>query len=121
MCYVTALPLWLTFSLSPILLGIIVNHLQEIPARLSQILSSRFFRFFGMLSYSIYLWQQVFYQYAYKFPGGKMTACLGAVILGALSFYLFENPLRHWINKKWSANPVYRGQAGFPVSTPLKQ
>lgn len=113
MCYLTTLPLWLQFAVSPVLLAIIVNHLHEVPAQVSAILSNRFFRLFGMLSYSIYLWQQIFYQSAYKLPGGKLTACLGAISLGAISFYFLEKPLRHWINNRWSPNPTYNGEEGF--------
>ncbi len=112
-CYVNILPIWLVFAVSPVLLGIAVNHLQEIPQRVADLLSSQFFRLFGLWSYSIYLWQQVFYQYSYKIPGGSLVACILAIGTGVVSFYLFENPLRRWINNRWSATPVYAGDIGF--------
>jgi len=111
LCYANAAPLWLVFSVSPILLAVAVNHLQDMPAFLGSVLSSSVIRHFGMWSYSIYLWQQIFYQYAWAVPGGKFTALLLSVITGLLSYYLLEQPVRKAINNRWSAQPKYRAMA----------
>lgn len=108
MCYAHAAPDWLLFALSPMALGVTVNHLDQLPVIFQKALSNVFIRHLGLWSYSIYLWQQFFFEYSWRIPGGKMTALLLAVAVGVLSYYLLERPARWWVNNKWSANPVYR-------------
>ena len=90
------------------LLALTVNHLADMPAFVLKILSNSVIRFFGLWSYSIYLWQQIFYENAWRFPGGKFTAVLLAIVTGVVSYYFLEQPVRRWINNKWSPNPGYR-------------
>lgn len=68
------------------------------------ILSLRVLTFFGLVSFSIYLWQQPFYILAALHGGqvgGKLAyplmfaAALGA---GLVSYYLVEDPLRRRLN-----------------------
>ena len=98
MCYVEAAPLWLIASVSPVLLALAVNHLDDMPALVKKVLSNRVIRYFGLWSYSIYLWQQLFYENAWRFPGGLYTALILAVLTGVASYYLLEQPVRRWIN-----------------------
>ncbi len=107
-CYIDALPIWLTFTLCPVLLGIAVNHLTESAQTFSSLLMLKPMRQLGIMSYSIYLWQQIFYKLYYALPGGPVTGFVLSIIVGAGSFYIIENPLRHYINRRWSPNPVYR-------------
>jgi len=107
-CYLEVMPIWLTFLIGPIMLGIAVNHLVDSAKPLQQILTFAPLRWFGMLSYSMYLWQQIFYQVIYALPGGAMTGFVLSVVIGACSFYFFENPLRRYINQRWSPTPKYR-------------
>jgi len=108
LCYAEAAPLWLVISVSPMLLALTVNHLADMPVFVLKILSNSVIRFFGLWSYSIYLWQQIFYENAWRFPGGKFTAVLLAIVTGVVSYYFLEQPVRRWINNKWSPNPGYR-------------
>ncbi len=108
MCYVDAAPDWFVFAVSPVVLGIAVNHLDQMPSLLKSIFSNVFIRHLGLWSYSIYLWQQFFFEYSWRIPGGKVTALLLAFAVGVLSYYFLERPVRYWVNRKWSANPVYR-------------
>lgn len=108
LCYANAAPLWLVFSVSPMLLAVAVNHLKDMPAFITSVLSGSVIRHFGMWSYSIYLWQQILYQYAWGIPGGKFTALLLSVITGILSYYIVEQPVRKAINNRWSPQPKYR-------------
>jgi peptidoglycan/LPS O-acetylase OafA/YrhL len=101
-CYVEHFPDWLSFSLAPILLAFTVNHLVDTPKFFQSLLSLKVIRMVGIWSYSIYLWQQVFYRFSYAIPGGAMTGLFLSIIVGILSFYLYENPIRSWINNRWT-------------------
>jgi len=90
---------WAPMLLSPFLLAFTVNHLADSPAAFTGALAFRPLRLLGIWSYSIYIWQQPFYQFSHRFfPGG---AFIGAMTTALLSFYLFENPLRAWMNRNW--------------------
>ena len=108
LCYAQSAPTWLIFTICPVLLAITVNHLERVPEIFSRLLSVTPLRYIGLWSYSVYLWQQFFFEYSWKIPGGPLVAMLLAIAVGAASFYFLENPVRHWINAKWSANPRYR-------------
>jgi len=92
-CYLDFAPIWLTFCLGPVLLGVAVNHLVDAAKP---------------MSYSIYLWQQIFYKLFYALPGKALTGFVLSVVVGACSFYFFENPVRKYINQRWSPKPQYR-------------
>lgn len=102
-CYINAAPQWVTFSLSPILLAIAVNHLRDLRGLTYKVLDWKPLRLLGLYSYSIYLWQQPFYRYHDLLPGGKFSGLVLALLAGYLSFKLFENPVREWINNRWAA------------------
>lgn len=108
LCYAQAAPKWLIFAFSPVLLGIAVNHLDRLPPLVDRLMSAPAIRYMGLWSYSIYLWQQFFFNTSWVYPGGRATAVTLAVLVGIGSFYVIENPVRQWINGRWSSNPRYR-------------
>lgn len=83
----------------PFLLAFAVNHLGQLAAVVRRALAVAPLRLLGIVSYSVYLWQQPFYQFRAQFPPGMALA--GALLAGAASFYLFENPIRSWLNRHW--------------------
>lgn len=107
LCYAKALPIWLVFCVSPILLSIVVNHLDNLPTFLERVFSLKLLRYLGICSYSIYIWQQPFFIYSWAIPIPKPAILLIGVAVGVASYLLFENPIRHHINSRWSNNPVY--------------
>ena len=109
-CYLEFMPIWLTFLACPVLLGVAVNHLADSAKGLEPLLCNWTVRKMGVISFSVYLWQQVFYMYWYALPGGVITGFVASIVVGVASFYLFEDPVRKYINKRWSPNPRYRGQ-----------
>ncbi len=106
--YLDVAPIWLTFLFSPILLGIAINHLTESAKGLEPFLLSWAMRKLGIISFSVYLAQQVFYTFSQMLPGGALTGFVVSILVGAVSFYFFENPVRRCINERWSPNPRYR-------------
>ena len=110
-CYVRAAPIWLTFVVSPVFLGVAVNHLVDAAKSMQRLLMFKPLRWLGILSYSIYLWQQIFYKLYYALPGGAFTGFVLSIAVGAGSFYIFETPLRKAINNRWSKKPRYRSEA----------
>ena len=92
-------------TLSPFLLAFVVNHLTEAPPVVRRILSSAPLRFMGICSYSIYLWQQPFYQYRETLPDMPIEQVLlllfMALGMGIFMFYRIENPIRAYLNRVW--------------------
>jgi peptidoglycan/LPS O-acetylase OafA/YrhL len=58
----------------------------------------------GVLSYSVYLWQQPFYKvHVELYPGSHpLPFLLAAVAIGVASYYLVEQPSRKRLNALWS-------------------
>ncbi|WP_167237006.1 acyltransferase family protein [Massilia genomosp. 1] len=101
-CYSTYAHKELQYTLAPLCLAYSINHLERTPLIIRQLLASRVLQWFGVCSFSLYLWQQPFY---YAVGAGAIShpaGLLGAISLGALSFHLFENPVRLYVNRKWA-------------------
>lgn len=97
--YLYIAPWWAPIVASPFLLAFAVNHLDRLPGGLLSILAAAPLRLLGICSYSLYLWQQPFYEFKQMLPTG--VALLLALGAGATSFFAFENPVRSWLNKHW--------------------
>ncbi len=104
-CYSSTIHWLARWTLAPFLLAFSLNHLNLTPKLFRQILCFQPLRLLGIWSFSIYLWQQPLYFYGTK--GGEPCSLLGislmlvAVSIGAVSFYLIENPTRKYLNEQW--------------------
>lgn len=88
-------------TLTPLLLAFAVNFLDQSPTPMRAALSARPLRWLGICSFSLYLWQQPFFVLK-KYHGQNELLMLGlAVAAGALSYYLFEQPVRQWLGNAW--------------------
>lgn len=102
--YALSTSTFLSYLIPSILLAISVNTLTAAPTAIIKILSNSVLRWFGICSYSIYLWQQAFWfsgRYAKNLPYEEYYYAIGAVmsiLVGAVSFYFFENPMRKWLS-----------------------
>ncbi|OIR07134.1 O-acetyltransferase OatA [mine drainage metagenome] len=79
-----------------VLLALSVNTLHAAPVPVLEFLSGRILRWFGVCSYSIYIWQQPFFflrRYS-SWEYASLAGCIAALVLASASFYLFENPVR---------------------------
>jgi peptidoglycan/LPS O-acetylase OafA/YrhL len=74
-----------------------VNLLPAAPPLLQAALSLRPLRQLGIWSFSLYIWQQPYYQYM---KHGMVSAVL-ALATGIVGFYVLEQPARSWLNRHW--------------------
>jgi len=56
----------------------------------------------GTISYSVYLWQQPFFEAVHAGKIGFIPALLSAVAVGGASYYLWERPVRSYLNATWA-------------------
>lgn len=101
-------------AMSTLLAAYAVNSLAFCGARLRAALATPTLVWFGTLSFSIYLWQQLFY-FLFK-AGSPPLACIAMTIACALmSFKLVENPARDFLNTHWGHKG--RDRVAQPLST----
>lgn len=100
-CYCGIGPWYLEITAVPVLLAFSVNHIADSPRWMITALEWAPLRQLGVLSYSIYLWQQIFKHSQSEFP--FHTAIIAAIVVGCVSYYLFEKPTRTWLNLHWGS------------------
>jgi peptidoglycan/LPS O-acetylase OafA/YrhL len=89
----------LRYSIGTLCFAFAVATIDQAPAWLRQMLSSRPLRQIGLWSFSLYLWQQPFSKLMHYLPRSAMV--VGAIACGLFSFYLVEQPLRRFLNNRW--------------------
>lgn len=90
----------LAYLVVPSMLALSVNLLRHAPACVQRALSAPWLTWFGLCSFSLYLWQQPFFQLHNRFALSPVLALAMAVAAGAASFYWFEQPMRQRI-RNW--------------------
>ncbi len=93
----------LKYTLGTALLSVAVTHFKFAAPWLVRPYRMRWLVLLGVVSYSTYLWQQPFM--ALREHGHGAIFLAGALTVGALSYYLLENPARRWINAHWAGEP----------------
>ena len=89
---------------------------------LGRLLETRLFTYFGRLSYSLYLWQQIFFLHrpetsVLRYVQGWPVNLIGAIVCAMLSYYFVEKPMMRLGHRV--APPVTPGRAdlqGTPVA-----
>lgn len=87
-------------------LALAINAMPAAPRWFLRIFESSWLRRLGVYSFSLYLWQQPFYQ-LYRHSG--MSPLLGLALslaAGWAAFHLIENPARIYLNKMWGNRPA---------------
>ena len=88
----------LKYTLGTLGIAVAVNTLEEAPAWARRFLSTRAVGWVGVISYSLYIWQQPFYYSIDKY-GALPMAAFGCAV-AVLAFYLVENPVRVNLNQR---------------------
>ncbi len=88
----------LKYSLATLGIAVAVNTLEHAPALGRRFLSSRLIGWVGVISYSLYIWQQPFFYSIGRY--GALPLLLFAVAVAVLSFYMIENPVRTRLNQR---------------------
>lgn len=104
---------------APILFAFAVNYASTFPEILKRLLSLKVLRWFGTCSFSIYLWQGPFYDASIENGAPAALCLLGSLIVGALSFYLIENPTRIYLNRKWDERNTTRSAPSTIFTDPV--
>ena len=92
-----------------------VNALDYGSPRTRKYLANPLLVWFGTLSFSIYIWQQLFAFFAHE--GSQPILCLALTVVCAVtSFKLVENPARDYLNSRWtSRRPGEADAQHFPA------
>ena len=87
-------------------LAVSINAMTAAPRWLSMILESSFMRRLGLYSFSLYLWQQPFYQWIHERDVSPIVGLVLSLAVGGVAYYLVENPARIYLNRHWAKKPV---------------
>lgn len=98
-CYWWSMPIPLRGFVGVGLFAVVLNFLEASPNLVKQCLSFWILRKLGLWSFSIYLWQQIFYLSDLIEP---LLSVALAIICGVLSYYLIERPSRRYLNEFWT-------------------
>lgn len=98
-CYAKGVHAFAKIVIAPFFLAFAVNHIGETYKAVLRALEWKPLCMLGIWSYSLYLWQQPFYEFKHILPTG--TPLLLAFAVGLASFYWFERPTREWLNRYW--------------------
>jgi len=117
--FITKVPEGVSLTLGTLALAFAVCTLEGEGGQLARLCNQRLLIMFGKYSFSIYLWQQVFFK---LFQQGRNdgllssteglllrpVSILGACAAGVASYYLVEAPARRYINTRWSGRASRR-------------
>jgi peptidoglycan/LPS O-acetylase OafA/YrhL len=90
----------LRLAVSSLFAAIAVNALTYCSERFRAPLTAPVLVWFGTLSFSIYVWQQLFASLG-KFGAPTLTCLAMTLVCAILSFRLVENPARDYLNAQW--------------------
>ncbi|HYD60401.1 MAG TPA: acyltransferase [Noviherbaspirillum sp.] len=93
------MPVRITVGIS--LFGLTLHLLAAAPTTVKAVLSFGPLRQIGVLSFSIYLWQQPYYLLVHKEGMNPLLALALALLSGIASFYVVEKPAREYLNRRW--------------------
>lgn len=92
----------LRYSAGPLLFGIAIVTLPCASGWLIALLQLRVLRWLGLMSFSVYLWQQPFMVASQGLGSpGRLICLAGALLAGMASYHLVETPCRRVLNARF--------------------
>jgi len=92
------------YSLGTICLALAVSTIEHSGGLIKTVLCNRATLLVGLLSYSLYLWQQPFCKLIGTYPLAALF--LATIVCAVMSYWLIEKPCRDFLNRVWAAgNP----------------
>ena len=110
-------------GVAPLCLAFSLVYLDRLPTPLRNLLSAKWLGYFGISSFSLYIWQQPFFALMGKYQLHPAVAFAGAITTAALSFFCYENRIRIKLNRTWEnrKNRVgERVEANYSVLLPTQ-
>ncbi|MGV1752797.1 acyltransferase family protein [Agrobacterium sp. CG674] len=87
------------YSVGTLCLAGCIATLPRAPEWARSVLSWMPLRFVGFISFSLYLWQQLFYAFLGDVP--RLVLVGAAFVVAAASYYWIEQPARRYLNTNW--------------------
>lgn len=122
LCLLVAVPCFaiyahkgMQYTLAPLCMAFVINYMDRAPSACTRALAWAPLRWFGRCSFSLYLWQQPFFLAVLYFGMPKFLASTLGVVVGAISFYFFENPIRIRLNTAWQHRKIRLAREQSPV------
>jgi peptidoglycan/LPS O-acetylase OafA/YrhL len=104
-----AIPDPLKYTVGTACLALCVANIDYAGRRVVGLLSNQWLVYAGTISYSVYIWQQPFFELAHRYSGHRLLLCSLALACGVVSYYLIESPIRSWLNHhapNWAHKPT---------------
>jgi peptidoglycan/LPS O-acetylase OafA/YrhL len=98
------------YGAGTLLVALSVATLDVADARFRALFEAPVLVWFGLISFSLYLWQQPLFLVAMS--GGPVLPCIAvAVAVAVASYHLVERPGRAWLNARWDERAERRALA----------
>ena len=94
--------------IAPLFLAFAITYLDVVPMIIKRFLAWPVLCWFGTCSFSLYLWQHPFFVATQHFGLSSLAGGALAIMVGTLSFYSFENPIRLRLNRAWESRKANR-------------
>lgn len=78
-----------------------INAMPIAPRLFIRLFETAWLRRLGLYSFSIYLWQQPYYQFVRHEGMSPWIGLILALLTGIVAYYLIENPARVYLNQRW--------------------
>lgn len=98
--FVNKVPDPIKYSVGTLCLALSICTVRSLSGVALRFLSSPTVRRVGVVSFSLYLWQQPFYKLIGVYPTAALFCC--AVLAGLLSYSWVEVPVRRYLNENWA-------------------
>lgn len=89
------------YSLGTVCVAIAICTIKELPDYLMKFLCHPLLTRVGLISFSLYLWQQPFYKMLHV-GYSKVALLVLAMMIATLSYHFIEVPVRKYLNERWA-------------------